>query len=114
MQTLSEKLTKMSETVAYPTVGDWKLLVDDDEALAQSIVVELNAVLKSAIEFAKSPMHKTYSQIAEAVFPKLEKLEEKYQVGILDSEGCQAVALFFGVNYTPAIYDYMRYYGAQG
>ncbi|WP_047571784.1 hypothetical protein, partial [Pseudomonas syringae] len=92
MQTLGEKLAEMAKTEAYPTVDDWRLLVDDNIELAQSIVLELNAVLKGAIEFAKSPMLKTYSQIAEEVFPKLEHLEQKYQVGILDSEGYQAVA----------------------
>lgn len=113
MKTLSEKQAELRRTVGIPTADDWHL-IEDNEETAKLLLSELNAVLVAALELAKSGCA-TWGQIADEVFPKLADIEVKYQnPSILDSEGYVTVARFFALNYSPAMYDYLRYYGAKG
>lgn len=114
IMTLSEKQAALRDTLALPTADDWQLLIDDS-ATKELLVKRLNAVLVAALEFAKGDALTTWGQIGEKIFPALSRIESEYpNSGISDSEGYQTVARFFGVNYSPEIYDFLRYYGAHG
>jgi hypothetical protein len=106
MLTLSEKEAQLRDTVALPTEDDWQLLKEEQNA---AIVDEANAILVKVLELCKRGTYSTWGDIARAVYTPLGELEERYEAGLLDSEGRQTVARFFGVNYTPAMYDYLRY-----
>ncbi|MFC6478609.1 hypothetical protein ACFQDN_21830 [Pseudomonas asuensis] len=111
MKTLSEQ-AELRLTVALPTADDWQLLVDDKETKEQ-LVNRLNAVLVAALEFAKRD-DSTWGQISEEIFPALFKLDAEFpNAGIRDSEGYLTVARFFAVNYSPAMYDFLRYFEAD-
>ncbi|WP_046481627.1 hypothetical protein [Pseudomonas veronii] len=114
IMTLREKQAALRDTVALPTADDWQLLIDDS-ATKEVLIKRLNAVLVAALEFAKGGGLITWGQIGEKIFPALARIESEYpNSGISDSEGYQTVARFFGVNYSPEIYDFLRYYGARG
>jgi hypothetical protein len=108
MLTLREKEKQLWETVALPGEDDWELLNDENNS---AIIVEANAILVKVLELCKSGAFSTWGDIAKAVYTPLSELEERYEAGLLDSEGRQTVARFFGINYNPAMYDYLRYAG---
>lgn len=110
LKSLKEKELELLESVALPQADDWQLLSDMPE-----VVEELNNILVNALAFAKNkPGDLTWGQIADQIFPPMKVLAEKHpNLGITDSEGFLTVARFFGVNYSPAIYDFFRYYGAE-
>jgi hypothetical protein len=112
MKTLTEKEEQLLETVALPGVDDWQLLDPDDEDREEieAIVAELNAVLVGALEFAKLEKT-TFGEIGKRVYSQIDLIQAKYpERGVKDSEARQTVARFFAVNYSPVIYDFLRYY----
>lgn len=110
MKSLKDKELELLQSVALPQADDWQLLRDMPE-----VVTELNNILVNALAFAKTNSGDlTWGQIADQIFPFIKVLAEKHpNLGITDSDGFLTVARFFGVNYSPAIYDYFRYYGAE-
>ena len=109
MQSISEKEKSLRDTVAMPLASDWQLISENP-----SVLIELNTVLIHALHFAKSKADITFGEIAEQIFPALAVIDNKYPGnGVTDTEGYLTVARFFAINYSPAIYDYLRYYGAE-
>jgi len=109
MQSITEKERGLRDTVAMPQASDWQLLSDNP-----SVLIELNTVLINALHFAKSGTDVTFGEVAEQIFPALALIDQKYpDNGVTDSEGYLTVARFFAINYSPAIYDFLRYYGAE-
>ncbi|WP_426158109.1 hypothetical protein [Pseudomonas sp. TSRC2-2] len=109
MQSITEKEKSLWDTVAMPQASDWQLLSDNP-----SVLIELNTVLINALHFAKSGTDVTFGEVAEQIFPALAVIDKKYpDSGVTDSEGYLTVARFFAINYSPAIYDFLRYYGAE-
>lgn len=105
--TLAEKESTLLATVALPTAQDWQLV--GELHIHEEVLASANRILAEVLEGCKASKYLVWGQIAEAIYKPLAKLEQEYNVGLVDSEGCQTVARFFGVNYTPAIYEFLRY-----
>lgn len=107
--TLTEKEDGLKSTVAMPTASDWCLYCDDPKK-ASVVISELNGALLCALTKAKSNKCKTWHDIGKAISDAITPISEKYQdVVVSNSEMSSTVARFFGVNYCPTIYNYVRY-----
>lgn len=105
---LTAKENSLRDTVALPQACDWRLLQDNPV-----VVGELNTVLVLALNYAKASESVTWGMIAEQIYPHFIRINKKYPGhGVLDSEAYQTIARFFAVNYSPALYDFLRFYGA--
>lgn len=107
--TLQEKEKALRSTVAMPTADNWQLL--SENADEKTIVIEeANAILLNVLEGCKASTYTTWGEIVRAIFEPMDKLASKYpDAGLTDSEASQTIALFFALNYDPAIFNFLRY-----
>lgn len=107
--TLDQKIQSLQDTVGMPTNDNWRLL-EGAKVKRELIISQLNAALLETLTYCKNPEMKTWGMIRthlqERIFP-IAKLHPR--AGIFDSEASHTIAMFFGVNYSPAIYEFLRY-----
>jgi hypothetical protein len=107
--TLDAKHEALQDTVGMPTNDNWQLL-EGAKVKRELIISELNAALLETLAYCKSPEVKTWGMIRTHLQERIFPLAKKYpKAGIFDSEASLTIATFFGVNYSPSIYDFLRY-----
>lgn len=111
-QTLNEKSHALQESVALPDASNWCL---GNYPTAPDAIKNLNESLTESLAQIKAVNGMTWGTIRKMIMDSLIKVAKKYpELEIFNSEGFQTIALFFAVNYSPTIYDFLRYQASEG
>ena len=110
---LEYKENLLCTTVALPSKKELQIQSEGDPATVSKVYLEICEILQTQLAALKTihidPDTVVKGDLYENVFGQLLNLQKKTGIDTLNDKLRERVAVFFGINYHPSLYHYMRW-----